>query len=121
MKYARRVIFAAVAVLIALSTATAGLNAAKPAPAPGGPGLYTITIKNFEFTPRDLTIAPGSKITWVNKDEEPHKLSEVNSTFASQPLDTDGSFTYEFKAAGRFEYFCTLHPRMTGHIVVEGK
>ena len=112
------VTFVGIATLFASGTA---LNAAKPTPGPSEPGSYTITIKNFEFSPRDLVIPVGSKVIWVNKDEEPHKISEVNSTFTSQPLDTDGNFTYEFKTAGKFEYFCTVHPRMTGHIIVGGK
>jgi len=119
MRIRRAAIVAGVVTLIALSMPAFGRSAATPSPSQ--PGTYTITIKNFEFTPRDLAIPPGSKVIWINKDEEPHKLSEVNSTFTSQPLDTDGSFTYEFKSAGKYEYFCTLHPRMTGHIVVAGK
>ena len=73
------------------------------------------------FNPRNLTIPVGSKVTWVNKDEEPHKVSEVNSSFISKPLDTDDGFTYEFKTPGKYEYFCTVHPRMTGTIIVENK
>jgi plastocyanin len=80
---------------------------------------YAITIKDFMFTPRNLTIHVGSKVTWTNKDEEPHKLAEVNDTFTSQPLDSDGDFTYQFDTPGTYEYFCTLHPRMTGKIIVE--
>jgi plastocyanin len=73
------------------------------------------------FTPRNLTIPVGSKVTWANKDEEPHKVAEVNSSFGSQPLDTDEGFTYEFKTPDKYEYFCTVHPRMTGTIIVENK
>ena len=80
---------------------------------------YAVAIKDFMFTPRILTIHVGSKVTWTNKDEEPHKLLEVNEAFKSQPLDSDGDFTYEFDTPGTYEYFCTLHPRMTGKIIVE--
>jgi plastocyanin len=80
---------------------------------------YTIAIKDFEFSPRLLTIHAGSKVTWVNKDEEPHKVVEVNSVFTSQPLDTDAGFVYEFDTPGTYSYFCSLHPHMTGKIVVE--
>lgn len=104
-----------------LVASKAGLNAARPSPSASEPGVYTITIKDFEFNPRDLEIPLGSKVIWVNKDEEPHKVAEVNSTFTSQPLDTDASFTYQFKSAGKFEYYCTVHPRMTGHIIVGAK
>ena len=64
------------------------------------------------FTPRDLVVPVGSKVTWTNKDEEPHKVAEANSAFTSQPLDTDEGFTYEFKTPGKYEYFCGVHPRM---------
>ena len=117
MSCARKFLVLALAVPLALM-----VSGAQPKPAPGSSnGSYTITIKDFEFTPRNLVISAGSKVTWVNKDEEPHKIAEANSAFGSQPLDTDEGFTYEFKAAGTYEYFCTLHPRMTGKIVVESK
>ena len=80
---------------------------------------YSIAIKDFAFTPRTLTIHAGSKVTWTNKDEEPHKVVEVNSAFTSQPLDTDGDFTFLFDTPGTYKYFCSLHPHMTGTIVVE--
>src|ERR1700733_9956294 len=65
-----------------------GVGRAKPAPSATGAGSYTIAIKDFMFRPRNLTIPVGSKVTWINKDEEPHKVAEVNSTFTSAPLDT---------------------------------
>jgi plastocyanin len=79
----------------------------------------TVAIKNFEFSPRLITIHAGSKVTWVNKDEEPHKVVEVNSAFTSQPLDTDAGFVFQFDTPGTYSYFCSLHPHMTGKIVVE--
>jgi plastocyanin len=80
---------------------------------------FTVAIKDFEFSPRLLTIRAGSKVTWVNKDEEPHKVVEVNSAFTSRPLDTDAGFVYQFDTPGTYSYFCSLHPHMTGKIVVE--
>jgi plastocyanin len=121
MRFKLTLVTAALASISALFALSPGLNAARPAGGGNEQGTYTITIKDFTFTPRDLVIPAGSKVIWINKDEEPHKIAEVNSNFGSQPLDTDGSFTYEFKSAGKFEYFCTLHPRMTGHILVGGK
>jgi plastocyanin len=106
---------------IPLALIALGAGAAKPAPRASDAASYTINIKDFMFTPRNLTIPVGSKITWINKDEEPHKVSEVNSSFISKPLDTDDGFTYEFKTPGKYEYFCTVHPRMTGTIIVENK
>jgi plastocyanin len=119
MKSACKLLVLAFAVPLALIASGAGT--AKPAPRASDVGSYTITIKDFMFTPRNLTIPVGSKVTWINKDEEPHKVAEVNSLFTSKPLDTDEGFTYEFKTAGKYEYFCTVHPRMTGTIIVENK
>jgi plastocyanin len=106
---------------VPLVLVASGAGTAKPAPRASDAASYTITIKDFMFTPRNLTIPVGSKVTWTNKDEEPHKVAEVNSSFGSQPLDTDEGFTYEFKTPGKYEYFCTVHPRMTGTIIVENK
>jgi plastocyanin len=104
---------------VPLALVASGAGTAKPAPPANATPTYTINIKDFMFTPRNLTIPVGSKVTWTNKDEEPHKVAEVNSSFTSKPLDTDEGFTYEFTAPGKYEYFCTVHPRMTGTIIVE--
>jgi plastocyanin len=119
MKTACKLLMLAVAVSLALGAPGDGI--AKPAPRASDAASYTINIKDFMFTPRNLVIPVGAKVTWTNRDEEPHKVAEINNTFTSQPLDTDEGFTYEFKTPGEYEYFCTVHPRMTGKIIVEGK
>jgi len=111
--------FLALAVSVPLALVASGAGTPKPATPASEPPSYTINIKDFMFTPRNLTIPVGSKVTWTNKDEEPHRVAEVNSSFTSKPLDTDEGFTYEFKVPGKYEYFCTVHPRMTGTIIVE--
>jgi len=81
----------------------------------------TITIDNFTFGPQTLTIAPGTTVTWINHDEEPHTV--VNSgnprLFKSSALDTDDKFTFTFDKAGTYTYFCSIHPHMTGTVVVK--
>ena len=119
MKFASRLV--AFSLIAGLLVAAICDSRTKAAPSAADTAQYTIAIKDFQFTPRDLKIPVGTRVTWVNQDEEPHKVAEVNSAFTSQPLDTDGKFTYEFDKPGTFEYFCTLHPRMTGKIVVEAK
>lgn len=79
-----------------------------------------IDIKEFMFGPKDLTVATGTRITWVNDDQVPHTIMETHKVFHSAALDTDDSFTYEFDNPGTFEYFCALHPQMIGKIVVDG-
>lgn len=90
-----------------------------------GPGFAaqpnTVIIDNFAFDPPTLTVAPGTKVTWVNKDEEPHTVTSANkdAPFKSAGLDTDDSFSFTFTKAGMYKYFCSIHPHMVGMIVVK--
>jgi plastocyanin len=78
-----------------------------------------IVIKDFHFTPQTLTVKSGEKITWINRDEEPHTVVSVEKQFKkSPPLDTDEVFTITAGAPGTYTYFCSVHPKMTGTIVV---
>ncbi len=88
---------------------------AAPAPA----AEITIKIDNFVFTPNDVTIKSGDVVTWVNVDDIPHSIvSKKQGAFRSKPLDTDDKFSFTFTSEGTFDYFCGLHPHMTGKIVV---
>jgi plastocyanin len=79
-----------------------------------------IVIKDFHFTPQTLTVKSGEKITWINRDEEPHLVVSVEKQFKkSPPLDTDQEFTITASAPGTYTYFCSIHPKMTGTILVE--
>ncbi len=77
-----------------------------------------ITIKNHAFTPKDITVAPGTKVTWTNADNDPHNVYEKSAKFHSAALDTKDTFSTTLTAPGKYEYFCTLHPTMTGSITV---
>src|SRR6266516_116152 len=79
-----------------------------------------IVIKDFHFTPGTLKVKPGEKITWINRDEEPHTVVSVEKQFKkSAPLDTDQEFTTIAGSPGNYSYFCSVHPKMTGTSVVE--
>jgi plastocyanin len=78
-----------------------------------------VIIDNFTFTPKDLTVAVGTTVKWVNHDDIPHNVVEKNKTFRSKALDTDDSFSYTFTTAGTFDYFCGLHPHMVGQVIVK--
>jgi plastocyanin len=83
-------------------------------------GQTQIEIKDFHFNPQTLTVKSGEKITWINRDEEPHTVVSVEKQFKkSPPLDTDQEFTITAGAPGTYTYFCSVHPKMTGTIVVE--
>jgi plastocyanin len=79
----------------------------------------SITIDNFTFTPPEMTVAVGTTVKWVNHDDIPHSVVNKDKVFRSKALDTDDSFSYTFASAGTFEYFCGLHPHMTGKIIVK--
>ena len=79
----------------------------------------TATIDNFTFAPARLTVKTGTTVTWRNEDDIPHTVAASNRLFKSKALDTDDSFSFTFIAPGTYEYFCSLHPRMTGTVVVE--
>jgi plastocyanin len=79
----------------------------------------TVRIDNFNFTPPALVVAPGTTVTWTNADDTPHTVREKDGKFKSAALDTDDTFSQTFTAPGEYEYFCSIHPRMVGKIVVK--
>jgi amicyanin len=78
-----------------------------------------VKIEDFTFSPASLTVKIGAAVTWLNKDDIPHTVVSKNRVFKSKALDTGDSFSFTFNEAGTYEYFCSLHPHMTGTIVVE--
>ena len=94
-------------------------QSANKAPADGA-RKNQIEIKEFHFTPQVLTVKSGEQITWINRDEEPHTIVSVEKQFKkSSALDTDQEFTIIAGAPGTYTYFCSVHPKMTGTIIVE--
>jgi amicyanin len=79
-----------------------------------------VSIDNFTFTPLTVTVKAGTTVTWTNKDDIPHGIAATNNAFAkSKALDTDDSYSFTFTAPGTYQYFCYIHPHMTGTVVVE--
>jgi plastocyanin len=80
-----------------------------------------VTIDNFMFAPATLTVPAGAKVIWTNRDSEPHTVlaAEPKGLFKSQALDIDDSFSFTFDKPGTYTYFCSIHPHMTGTIVVK--
>ena len=79
-----------------------------------------VEIDNFAFSPARVTVKAGTTVAWLNADDTPHTLASSSKLFKSKVLDTDGSFSFTFTTPGMYEYFCSLHPYMTGTVVVEG-
>jgi plastocyanin len=78
-----------------------------------------VKIDNFTFAPKTLTVKAGTTVMWRNEDDIPHTVASSTRVFKSQPLDTEDQFSFTFTEPGSYEYFCSLHARMTGTIVVE--
>jgi plastocyanin len=78
-----------------------------------------IKIDNFSFAPETLTVAAGTTVTWTNHDDIPHTAVSTDGVFKSKVMDTDEKFSYTFNTPGTFPYFCSVHPKMTGTIVVQ--
>jgi plastocyanin len=78
-----------------------------------------VKIDNFVFSPNPVTVPVGSTIRWTNQDDIPHNVVSDDKSFKSKALDTDETFTYTFTKPGTYTYFCSIHPKMTGKIVVQ--
>ncbi len=106
--------YTAAALMMTVVLATARGVAANPPQA----ATTEVKIDNFSFGPATLTIAPGTTVTWINRDDIPHTVVSTDSVFKSKVLDTDEKFSFTFTRAGTYPYFCSIHPKMTATVVV---
>jgi plastocyanin len=83
-----------------------------------GAGLNRVVVDNFSFAPVMAAVAAGSTITWTNRDDVPHNIVSTEQKFKSPVLDTDEEFSHTFDTPGTYKYFCSIHPKMTGRVVV---
>jgi plastocyanin len=100
----------------------AGLGGLGPfAASAAASGTEAVQIENYSFAPGSLTVPVGTTVTWTNHDEVPHTIVADDNprSFRSAGLDTDDSFSFTFTKAGTYRYFCSVHPHMTGTIVVK--
>ena len=111
IRFSRAATAAALATLVAVSLAYATF-AVSAAPA------TQVDITKFTFAPKEITVAPGTKVVWTNKDEAPHTVTSNDKSFASKGLDTDDTYEHTFDREGDFAYICTVHPFMTGVVHV---
>lgn len=96
----------------ALLVTGSGVSRAQPVTAP------RIEIKAHGYGVPELAVAPGTTVTWINHDEDPHTVTSTEGVFRSPGIDTDETYSYTFTKPGTYEYYCTLHPLMTGRVVV---
>jgi plastocyanin len=78
-----------------------------------------VKIDNFAFTPGVITVKSGTRVTWINRDDIPHTVDSTQGKFKSAALDTDDKFDFRFTEPGEYPYYCRMHPKMTGKIVVQ--
>ena len=103
---------AAAALQLAVLTATSFV-------APARAEDMSVKIDNFTFNPPRVTVKAGTTVSWTNGDDIPHTVTSSAKLFKSKVLDTDDKYSFTFATPGVYEYFCSLHPHMTGAIVVE--
>jgi plastocyanin len=78
-----------------------------------------VKIDNFSFGPQTITVPVGATVTWTNRDDIPHTSVSTDGVFKSKVMDTDEKFSYTFSKVGTYPYYCTIHPKMTGQVVVK--
>ena len=98
--------------LLSAGSPGSSANTAEPASA-------EVKVDNFSFGPATLTVAVGTTVTWTNRDDIPHTVVSTDKAFKSKVLDTDEKFSFTFSKAGTYPYFCSIHPKMTGSVVVQ--
>jgi len=96
----------------------AASQATGQAAAPAGK-VVEVKVDNFSFSPQTITISPGTTVIWTNRDDIPHTVVSDDKVFKSKVLDTDEKFSFTFDKAGNFPYFCSIHPKMTGKVIVQ--
>lgn len=81
--------------------------------------VATVSMDHNTFTPGEITVVPGTTVTWVNKENMPHTVVDTNKGFRSKTLAKDASFSFTFATAGEYDYLCSIHPNMKGKVIVK--
>ena len=108
------------ALLLALLAAPSVTLAASQVTATVPAKQQSVAIRMFAFTPQVIIVTPGTTVTWTNADEDPHTVTANDKTFHSAAMDENEKFTFTFTKPGEYAYFCSLHPHMTGKVIVKG-
>jgi plastocyanin len=104
----------AIAVLLLLAGSSSVTANDQPAAANAA-----VKIDNFVFGPQTIAVPVGTTVTWTNSDDIPHTAVSTDGVFKSKVMDTDEKFSYTFTKAGTYSYYCSIHPKMTGQVVVK--
>jgi amicyanin len=112
MSAGKHLVFATIFGLMVLAIAALFASSARAAD-------IEVKIDNFTFNPKQVTVKAGDTVTWINHDDIPHTVTSKTMAFRSKAMDTDDKFSFTFATPGSYAYFCSLHPHMTGSVVVE--
>ena len=118
----KAILSAAITVAVALAFGLSRSIQARPAAGEqnNSSDKYQVKIDNFSFGPSTLIVPVGATVTWTNQDDVPHNVvSTQGKTLKSPVLDTDQKFSYTFTKAGTYPYYCAIHPKMTGKVIVQ--
>ena len=118
----RTVFIACLAAILMLGVAGLGIGQkSSVAVAQDKASTVEVKIDNFSFGPASLTVAAGTTVVWTNRDDIPHTVVSTDDakTFKSKVLDTDEKFSFTFSKGGTYPYFCSIHPKMTGKVIVQ--
>jgi plastocyanin len=115
----RRLLFGGVAIAVPLAVAAILMLQPTRARSEDKSSPTEVRVDNFTFGPETLTVPGNSTVTWVNKDDVPHVIASDDGLFKSKALDTDDKYSYTFTKAGTYPYYCSVHPKMVGKIVVQ--
>ena len=105
-------------VACAVLTLAGGVLKGMPIKEAAAGGGSQVVVDNFSFGPAVVTVPVGTTVTWTNHDDIPHNVVSPERKFKSPVLDTDEAFSHTFEVAGTYKYYCSIHPRMTGQVVV---
>jgi plastocyanin len=115
----RKLLFSGMALTLPLVLATVLILHPTRAKSEAAASPTEVRVDNFTFGPATLTVPVNSTVTWVNKDDLPHVIASTDGVFKSKALDTDDKYSYTFSKAGTYDYYCSIHPKMVGKIVVQ--
>jgi len=85
----------------------------------GAGAVATVGMDHTTFNPSEITVAPGTTVTWVNNEAMPHNVADLNKGFRSKILAKDDKFSFTFTTAGEYDYLCLIHPNMKGKVIVK--
>ncbi len=117
-RFARIGLASAVVALLAMFASAASVGGAAVAQEKAA-ATAEVKIDNFSFGPTALTVPVGTTVTWTNRDDIPHTVVSTYGVFKSKALDTDDKFSFVFTKPGTYPYFCSIHPKMTGQVIVQ--